>query len=91
MEFPNQKFLNFPKILIEFEVILLLMNLKSSEFPDDSQLETIEKDAFCDSTIECINIPSKCIDLKDGWRNKAYQLKTIKVADDNPKYSNVKF
>ena len=41
--------------------------LKIVEIPDDSKLQMIDKYAFSWSAIESIKIPSKLVELKEGW------------------------
>ena len=44
--------------------------IKSIEFSNDSQIHTIEKEAFYLSSIESISIPKNLVDLKYGWCNE---------------------
>ena len=41
--------------------------VKSILFPTDSQVSVIEEDAFADSLIEHLVIPTSVTDLQDGW------------------------
>ena len=43
--------------------------LKKVIIPNNSKLQAIEKDTFYDSSIECIEIQSKSIELKECWCN----------------------
>lgn len=61
--------------------------IKSIQFPYDSMLQTIEKNAFSESSIEKLFIPSSVIDLKGGWCSVAKNLKHITISPKNPKYS----
>lgn len=49
--------------------------LKSIQFPSDSEVKVIEKDAFIDSQIESIIIPPSLSVLEDGWCSGTKHLK----------------
>ena len=51
-------------------------------------LRTIEKNAFYLTSIQSIKIPSKLVELKDGWCNVTAILTQIYVSPDNPRYFN---
>ena len=53
-------------------------NIKSIQFPTDSELQTIEEEAFS-SSIESIFIPASMIDLIEGWCEYTNKLTTVKV------------
>lgn len=46
---------------------LKYFNSRSVLFEPNSELRTIEKDAFYCSFIESIKIPASVVELKDGW------------------------
>ena len=54
-------------------------NLKEVEFPPDSKLQTIEKDAFYCSSIESLTIPSSVCNFEEGWNNCVKNLTKITV------------
>lgn len=63
------------------------INLKYIEVPEDSELEFIDEYAFYESSIEKITIPSKVIELKEGWCESTPNLTKIEVSPDNPFFS----
>ena len=58
--------------------------LHSIQFSDDSEIRTIEKDAFYRSSIEILSIPKSVTELKDEWCNETTKLTTIQVSPENP-------
>ena len=62
-------------------------NIKSIQFPSDSKVVTIEKDAFINSLIEFISIPSSLIFLEEGWCRGTSRLTNVLISPNNPKYS----
>ena len=60
-----------------------LTQLKSIQFPPDSEIQKIEQNAFFNSTIESFTIPSKLKELDDGWCNMTTKLNKISVGQDN--------
>ena len=60
------------------------VTLKSIQFAPDSQIKTIESDAFNYSSIESIEIPSSIEKLEEGWCDGVIFLNQIKVSPDNP-------
>ena len=61
-------------------------NIKSIKFSPDSELKKIEKEAFSNSQIESILIPSTVSDLEEGWFHKAPNLNKVTVMKDNQYY-----
>ena len=61
-------------------------NIKSIQFPLDSELQTIEKNAFYYSKIERFTIPSSLTDLKEGWCDCVSYLNQVNVSPNNPRY-----
>ena len=55
-------------------------------FAPDSELTTIEENAFINSSIESLTIPASVTNLKDGWCCLTPKLNEIKVESNNPKY-----
>ena len=60
--------------------------LQAIDFQENSQLTTIQKDAFFESTISSLSIPSKCINLEEGWCKSTPLLTNIKIDENNPRY-----
>ena len=63
----NHDMQEYVVISISENAFVGIENMKSIQFPPDSEIRTIEKNAFGDSGIESITIPSKLVDLKDDW------------------------
>ncbi|KAK8897379.1 hypothetical protein M9Y10_015325 [Tritrichomonas musculus] len=61
--------------------------VKSIEFPANSQVQSIEENAFYESSIERIAIPASVIELKEGWCNGTENLTEIEINENNPRYS----
>lgn len=61
--------------------------LVSLSFPDDSKLETIEKDSFEDSKIKSISLPESLKELKKGWCNGTYNLINVSIHPNNKSIS----
>lgn len=60
--------------------------LESIEIPPNSQLRTIESEAFAWSSIESLTFPSSVIELKEKWCYSS-NITSIDVDPNNPKYS----
>ncbi|KAK8895265.1 hypothetical protein M9Y10_023707 [Tritrichomonas musculus] len=60
----------------------------SVQFAPDSELRTIEKNAFTNSTIERISLPSSVSELKDGWCAGALNLTKVSIMPNNQHYTN---
>lgn len=65
------------------------MNIEEFEVPNNSQLQTIEKCAFNYTPIKSSKIPSKLIELKEGWCSGVTKLNRIFVMPENPRFSCV--
>lgn len=78
--YQNQEFLITK---IGKESFFLNTEIKSISFADDSELHTIEKNAFYDSKIEEIYLPSKLAELEEGWCYLTSYLKNISVSSNN--------
>lgn len=65
--------------------------VKSISFEYNSELRTIEEDAFVGSLITKISIPASVVELKDGWCNKMRKLKFMDVNKGNKRYSSCFF
>ena len=74
---------------IEKESLADLRNLKSLQFPADSELRTIEQNAFSNSSIESLTIPPKVSELKPGWCLEAYNLKNVALMPNNPNFRSL--
>ncbi|KAK8871265.1 hypothetical protein M9Y10_006981 [Tritrichomonas musculus] len=61
--------------------------LQTVEVPSDSQLITIQKEAFYCSSIESLSIPSTLIDLQEDWCYGINNLSNVNISPDNPRYS----
>lgn len=61
-------------------------SLKKVIIPSNSKLQAIEKDTFYDSKIECLEIQSKSIELKEGWCNFTRNLKDITINPRHERY-----
>ncbi|KAK8870878.1 hypothetical protein M9Y10_008776 [Tritrichomonas musculus] len=59
------------------------------EFEPNSELRTIEKEAFYNSALAGIRIPSNTVELKDGWCFGTYYLSNVEVEQGNARYSSV--
>ena len=57
--------------------------IKSVQFPLDSEVRIIEKNAFVDSSIEKLFIPSKMSVLEEGWCNGTSRLTNVGVMPNN--------
>lgn len=64
------------------------MYIKKIDFPDDSQIQKIENNAFTNSTIEILTIPSSVIELEYGWCNET-EIGKIIVSPENKRYSSI--
>ncbi|KAK8889654.1 hypothetical protein M9Y10_034407 [Tritrichomonas musculus] len=59
--------------------------LETIEFPDNSQLLLIEKNAFSSSSVKKMNLPSSAR-LEEGWCNITNSLTSILIGPDNEYY-----
>ena len=59
----------------------------SIQFSSDSALRIINENAFFDSTIKSISIPSSLVELKKGWCNRTLMLTQIQIEPNNQRYS----
>lgn len=62
-------------------------HLNTFEIPMNSKLKTIERDAFNKTSIESLTIPHSLIELKEGFCVLTKNLISIKVCQNNPRYS----
>ena len=62
--------------------------IKSIQFPPDSELKTFSINSFSNSQIESLSIPSSLIELEEGWCYNMPELKKINVSPNNPRYSS---
>ena len=60
--------------------------VKSIEFPEDSNIQKIEKFAFSFSLLQSLTIPSSLVDLEEGWCSCVNKLTKIKISPNNPRY-----
>lgn len=61
--------------------------IKSIRLSDDSELQTIEKEAFYESSIESISLSSQFVDLQEGWCSNTPSLTEIRVNENNCYYT----
>ena len=59
------------------------INIKSIEFPDDSEIQSIDSGAFADSSIESLSIPPNLTELKEGWCKNTPGLRNILISPKN--------
>ena len=62
---------------------------KSIQFAADSEILTIESDAFHISQIESFSIPASLVDIQEGWCERTPNLTKINVSPDNPRYKKI--
>lgn len=80
-----------PKVKeISFRCFNFCKNLKKIIIPKNSELETIKSNAFDVSSIECITIPTKLVNLVDMWCIRTPKVKKIDIFPDNPLFSPYK-
>lgn len=63
-------------------------HIKSIQFTTNSNLQKIEKNAFFNSRIEFISIPSNLVELQEGWCAGTPKLTKFQIISNNQKYSN---
>lgn len=61
--------------------------IKSIYFPDDSEINTFEKDSFAYSSLESICIPSSVTFLNEGCFKGTSKLNNVSVMPQNKRYS----
>lgn len=59
------------------------LQLKVIDFSENSQLVSIDKYAFVNSSLETISIPANVSELKDSWCAGTLHLKNVSIAPDN--------
>ena len=64
--------------------------IRSVAFVPNSELRTIEKEAFAYTDLVKIIIPSSVVELKDGWCCETANLQIAKVEKGNIRYLSVK-
>lgn len=62
-------------------------NLLSLDFSEDSELISIDQNAFYTSGIESMNIPEKVEELKDGWCTSTIFFKSVSISENNKNFS----
>ena len=63
------------------------LRIKSIKFAQDSELRTIESNAFANSKVEKLYFPASVTDLKEGWCRYTFELKRVEIDPRNPRYS----
>ena len=63
-------------------------SINSISFSLHSSLQTIEKEAFCGSTIESLFIPASVTELQHGWSDNAHNLQKVGVSSWNKYYKS---
>lgn len=61
-------------------------NIKSITLPENSSIKSIERQAFSNSSIESINIPTKCEELDEGCFLDTPKLTKISISPQNKAY-----
>lgn len=64
-------------------------NIISIHFPNDSEIQSIDKDAFVESSIQSIAIPESVSDLKEGWCHGTPKLIKVLLAPTNKNFSYI--
>ncbi|KAK8836781.1 hypothetical protein M9Y10_037303 [Tritrichomonas musculus] len=62
--------------------------VRSIQFPPDSEIQSIERNAFYFSLIESITIPASLTELREGWCAGTPKLKRVTVDPNNQRYKN---
>ena len=62
-------------------------NLRKIEFPKNSDLQTIESQAFAFSVIKELFLPNKQNELKDMWCFSTDELTKITISPSNDKFA----
>lgn len=62
--------------------------VRSIQFPPDSEIQSIERNAFYFSLIESITIPASLTELREGWCAGTPKLKRVIVDPSNQRYKN---
>ena len=65
------------------------MNLKSLEFSEDSQIQSIDSNAFDGSSLKRFSIPPSLEELKENWCNNLNKLNQIDISPNNKVFSVV--
>ena len=84
-QFINYNFRNYIVISINEESFKNAA-IRSISFEDNSNVTTIQKDAFAYSSIESLSIPSSIITMQKGWCRSTVQLNKIVIMPQNTKY-----
>lgn len=66
-------------------------SIKNVSFHENSELQIIEKDAFCGSKIERLEIPSGVVELKEGWCNKTKYLNDLNLFQTDKKPNFIQY
>ncbi|KAK8895162.1 hypothetical protein M9Y10_023604 [Tritrichomonas musculus] len=59
------------------------------EFEPNSELQTIEKEAFKGTCLANIRIPASSVELNDGWCIGAFKLNQVEVENGNARYLSI--
>ncbi|KAK8896292.1 hypothetical protein M9Y10_014189 [Tritrichomonas musculus] len=62
-------------------------NISSISFPEDSEVQTIEEEAFSCSSLTQISIPSSLKELKEDWCAFTWRLKQVFISPKNKYFS----
>ena len=63
--------------------------MQNIQFASDSELQTIQNNAFACSSFESIEIPSSVTELAEGWCNELFNVTKIHVNPNNQRYSSI--
>ncbi|KAK8852897.1 hypothetical protein M9Y10_017889 [Tritrichomonas musculus] len=66
-----------------------IVSLQKVQIPSNSQLRTIEKDAFANTSIKCLSFPQTLCELKDGWCAGASSLQRVTIDPNNKHFKSV--
>lgn len=61
-------------------MLFIIVKLTKIEIPKNSELQTIENNAFSFSSLQSLTIPSKLIDLKEGLCDGISYLNKIEIS-----------
>lgn len=63
------------------------LTLKSITFSEGSELQMIDKNSFSNSTVEFLSIPSKVVELKEGWCHRTPRLNKVDISPLNENFA----
>lgn len=72
--------------VIEKNVFGNCSELKNLDIKENSELRRIQREAFNNSKINQLYIPSKFSEFEDGWCKNLYTLNHIKISEKNKNF-----